>query len=73
MVFTDANRRAGPEARTARAKARAIELAPIIREIQGKGHTSLRQIAKALNERGIPATLGGEWTAIQVSRVLAWL
>ena len=33
---------------------------------------SLRGIAAALNERGIPAASGrGEWSAVQVSRALA--
>jgi ABC-type hemin transport system ATPase subunit len=36
--------------------------------------TSLRAIAAALNERGIPTASGtGEWQAVQVSRVLARL
>jgi Recombinase len=31
---------------------------------------SLRQIAANLNERGIPTARGGEWSAMQVQRVM---
>jgi hypothetical protein len=30
----------------------------------------MRQIAAGLNERGIRTAQGGEWTAVQVKRVL---
>ncbi|WP_346733033.1 recombinase family protein [Methylobacterium sp. GC_Met_1] len=30
----------------------------------------MRQIARALNQRGIPTVRGGEWSAAQVSRML---
>ena len=45
-------------------------VAPIVREIRASGVTSLRQIAAALNERGIPTPRGAEWQAPQVKRVL---
>jgi hypothetical protein len=45
-------------------------LAPIIRELQAAGVTSLRAIAAALNEQGIPSARGGEWSSPQVMRVL---
>jgi hypothetical protein len=54
-----------------RAKARAADIAPTIAEIQAAGATSLRAIAAALNERSIPTARGrGEWSAVQVARVL---
>jgi ABC-type hemin transport system ATPase subunit len=31
---------------------------------------SLRAIAAGLNERNIPTARGGEWSAVQVARVL---
>jgi hypothetical protein len=34
---------------------------PIIREIQASGVRSYRAIAGALNARGIPTALGGDW------------
>jgi hypothetical protein len=70
-MATDAMK-AERKARTARADARAADLAPTIKSIQAAGVTSLRGIAKALNERGISTVSGqGEWSAVQVKRVLA--
>jgi hypothetical protein len=51
---------------------RAAAVAPVIREFQAAG-LALRGIAQALDDRGIPASSGGTWTAVQVSRVLARL
>jgi len=48
-------------------------LAPIIAELQASGVTSLRSIAKALNERRIPTAAGGRWHHTQVRRLLARL
>jgi DNA invertase Pin-like site-specific DNA recombinase len=56
--------------RAERAKKRAADLMPVIEAIQEEGATSLRQIAAMLNERGIPAVRGGEWSAVQVRRIL---
>jgi hypothetical protein len=43
-----------------------------VKELQEAGTTSLRAIAAALNERGIPTAAGsGQWQAAQVQRVLA--
>jgi hypothetical protein len=51
-----------------------LAVAPTIAELQVAGVTSLRGIAAALDERGIPTAAGrGEWRAVQVSRVLARL
>jgi hypothetical protein len=51
---------------------RAADLAPTIAELQTAGATSLRAIATAFNERGIPTARGtGTWSATQVMRVLA--
>jgi hypothetical protein len=51
--------------------ARAVDLAPVIAELQAAGVTGLNGIAAALNERGIP-TPGGRhhWHASQVARVV---
>jgi DNA invertase Pin-like site-specific DNA recombinase len=54
-----------------RADARASDLAPTIKALQDRGATSLRAIAAALNDQGIPtARGGGTWSAVQVARVL---
>ena len=51
------------------AKGRA-QVLPVIAEIQGKGITTLRAIAAELNHREIDASRGGQWSAVQVQRVL---
>jgi hypothetical protein len=43
---------------------------PIIEDIRAEGADSLREIAAALNQRGITAQQGGEWQATQVQRIL---
>lgn len=54
-----------------RSAARAADIAPVIRELQAAGKTSLRAIADGLNEKGIPTSRGtGKWQAVQVARVL---
>lgn len=64
-------RAAGSAELATRAKARAADLAPTLAEIQRTGATSLRAIAAALCERGIPTARGrGTWSAAQVARVL---
>jgi DNA invertase Pin-like site-specific DNA recombinase len=54
----------------ARTGAQAADLAPIIKQLQEAGKTSLRAIAAGLNEQGIPTARGGEWSSPQVMRVL---
>lgn len=63
-------RRLGTQARSEAASKRAADVLPIIEDIRQGGAVSLRQIAAALNERGIPTARGGEWSAVQVQRVL---
>jgi DNA invertase Pin-like site-specific DNA recombinase len=59
--------------RAAHAAQRAQDLVPTLAAIQSEGVTSLRQIAYALNDRGIPAPRRGQWSAVQVKRVLSRL
>jgi DNA invertase Pin-like site-specific DNA recombinase len=54
-----------------RADQRAANLIPLISEIQKAGATSLRQIADALNARGISSPRGGDWHATSVRNMLA--
>lgn len=56
--------------RTAKAKQRAIDLAPTIEQLQSEGALSLRAIAAGLNSRRIAAPRGGLWSAAQVRSVL---
>jgi hypothetical protein len=67
-------REVGLKVRAARAVSRALDLAPTIKELQESGVTTLRGIAAALNERGIPTSRGkGRWQASQVRRLMARL
>jgi DNA invertase Pin-like site-specific DNA recombinase len=54
-----------------RADQRAANVIPIMRQIQRSGATSLRQIAEALNARGINAPRGGQWHATSVRNAMA--
>jgi DNA invertase Pin-like site-specific DNA recombinase len=60
----------GQATRVNRAKGRAADLAPVIADVKASGASSLRQIASALNARGIRTARGGEWSAVQVKRTL---
>ena len=65
-----AGRAASVATRSASAAGKRGELQPIIAEIQAGGAQSLRQIAAELNARGIGTTRGGQWTAMQVQRIV---
>jgi DNA invertase Pin-like site-specific DNA recombinase len=52
------------------AEAHADAVMPAIREAQAAGAKSLRQIAAALNGRGVAAARGGTWKAQAVANVL---
>ena len=58
------------EAVSAEADRFANNVLPIIREAQKAGATTLRQIAAALNARGVATARGGQWHAKSVSNVL---
>jgi Recombinase len=48
----------------------AANVLPIIREAQKAGARTLREIAEALNARGIPTARGCQWYAQSVANVL---
>ncbi len=63
--------RAAAAAKSAKARARAADLAPVLAEIRAAGVRTLEGMAKALTARGVP-TPGGRgrtWHAVQVARV----
>ena len=60
----------GRKAHSDSAQALRSELLPTIAQIQTGGASSLRQIAAELNTRGISTPRGGDWSAVQVQRVL---
>lgn len=68
-VLTAEAKAKGVEVRVAKANDRAADLLPIIAEIRAAGASSLRQVADALNAKGIPTAKGGRWSAVQVKRV----
>jgi DNA invertase Pin-like site-specific DNA recombinase len=64
-------RAASKKALQQRVEQRVQDIGPTIRELQAAGKTSLRAIANELNARAIPTARGtGEWSAVQVLRVL---
>ncbi len=62
--------RRGNATKRAAAVQRAADVAPAIREAMAAGATSLRALADALNDRGIPAPRGGQWHASSVRNTL---
>jgi hypothetical protein len=48
----------------------AVNVRPVIREIQACGVKSFRGVARALTARGIATARGGEWSPVQVSDIL---
>ena len=48
----------------------AANVLPIIREAQKAGARTLREIAEALNARGITTARGGQWYAQSVANIL---
>jgi len=62
--------KASATVRGANAEKRAGDILPVIEAIKAEGNTSLRQIAAALNERGITTARGGAWSATQVMRAM---
>jgi DNA invertase Pin-like site-specific DNA recombinase len=58
-------------ARKSIADQHAANVVPMVREIQRAGANTLREIAEALNVRGIPTPRGGQWHATSVKNALA--
>jgi DNA invertase Pin-like site-specific DNA recombinase len=70
-VVSDEARAIGRTTQIKRARERAADLQPLIRDLREGGVASLSGIARILNERGIPTARSGKyWTATQVARVL---
>lgn len=63
-------RKNAAEAVKAKADRCAANVLPIFREAQKAGANTLRQIAEALNARGIATARGGVWHAQSVANVL---
>ena len=63
-------RKTAVEAVRAEAERYAANVLPIIREAQKAGASTLRQVAEALNARGIPTARGGRWYAQSIANIL---
>ena len=63
--------KAAAAANEAAAEQHAANVLPIIRQIKRAGARTLREIAEALNQRGVQTARGGQWHAMTVSNVLA--
>jgi hypothetical protein len=48
----------------------AVNLAPLIRELQNNGVTTYREIARVLTLRGIKTARNGHWTPAQACNIL---
>jgi DNA invertase Pin-like site-specific DNA recombinase len=64
-------RKAGRAAIMANAEQHAANVLPIISAVRKAGASSLREIAEALNARGVQTARGGAWHAMTVKNVLA--
>jgi DNA invertase Pin-like site-specific DNA recombinase len=65
-----AERARGTAIRVRKAKARAMQIVPVLNELRAAGQVTLRDLADGLNGRGIRAARGGRWAASQVRCVL---
>jgi DNA invertase Pin-like site-specific DNA recombinase len=63
--------KAAAAANEAAADRHAATVLPIIRELKRAGTQTLREIAEALNGRGVQTARGGQWYATTVRNVLA--
>lgn len=71
VIPSKATRKRATQAVQAKADGRAADVAKAIETARASGCESLRAIAAYLNAQGIPTARGSEWSAVQVSRVLA--
>ncbi len=63
-------REASLQARQEQAARFRADILPVIQDKQRKGAATLQQIADALNADETPTARGGEWSAVQVQRIL---
>jgi len=62
--------RAGNAVRSAMARQRTQDLAPILEDLKASGCETLAQFADGLNQRGIRTARGAQWSPAQVYRIL---
>jgi DNA invertase Pin-like site-specific DNA recombinase len=61
---------ASARTRSEKARQRARDLTPFLSALQGEGVHRPSEIARRFNEEGIPTARGGQWSVIQVQRLL---
>lgn len=69
-AYASEGAKASATRRKAKAAVRSNDLIPRINHYRSEGDTTLRQIAARLNAEGIQTARGGEWSAVQVARVM---
>lgn len=57
-------------ARSSRSRATSNTLRPLLDEIRSEGHISFEAIARSLNARCVQAPRGGQWSGVQVKRLI---
>lgn len=65
-----AGRHRSAATRRAASAQRKLDVMPYVDAARAAGHTSLRGMARYLNDRRIAAPRGGEWQAAQIARLL---
>ena len=68
--FGEAEQARGRASIKAGADTRADALMPVLDDLRAAGVTSFGGLARGLTERGVKTARGGEWTAMQVKRVM---
>ncbi|TNC95034.1 MAG: site-specific recombinase [Stygiobacter sp.] len=68
---TEEDRGKAAHAKRQQARQAAAPILAEVERIKAEGTASMRGIAMALNARGVPTVNGGQWQAVQVSRLLA--
>lgn len=68
--LTAEERAQGTAMRSAKSKARALQVMPVIAELRSQGKSTLRELAQGLNALGVQAPRGGQWYAGSVRATL---
>jgi DNA invertase Pin-like site-specific DNA recombinase len=63
-------RKAALQARQENAAKYQADVLPVLEQARTEGASTLREIAGYLNKKNIPTPRGGEWSAVQVMRIL---
>lgn len=67
-------RKVGRDSQVEKAERRAIDLRPLLEELKAEGWGTPKQLAQALDARGVPTARGkGHWSPTQIKRIEARL